>query len=68
MAHYYVNKNSQPTGEHEIHKSDCSYLPDIDNRVYLGSFDKCTDAVKEAKKHFDNVDGCYYCSIECHKK
>jgi len=49
MALYYVNKNAQPTGEHEVHKDDCSFLPDSENRIYLGYFDNCKDAVNEAK-------------------
>lgn len=65
---YYVNKNAQPTGEHEVHNSSCSYLPDENNRIYLGNFTNCKDAVREAKKHYANVDGCYYCSRECHTK
>ena len=68
MAAYYVNKNAQPKGEHEVHKAGCSYLPDPENRVYLGDFTNCEDAVREAKKHYDNVDGCYYCSRECHTR
>ena len=66
--YYYVNENAQPTGEHEVHNSSCKYLPDVNNRIYLGDFTNCKDAVKEAKKHFNNVDGCYYCSHECHTK
>lgn len=65
---YYVNKNAQPTGEHEVHNSSCSYLPDVDNRIYLGNFSNCKDAVHEAKKYYTNVDGCYYCSRDCHTK
>lgn len=68
MAAYYVNKNAQSTGEHEVHRAGCSYLPDTENRVYLGDFTNCKDAVRESKKHYDNVDGCYYCSRECHTR
>jgi hypothetical protein len=68
MPLYYVNKNSQSTGEHEVHKSDCSYIPDSENRLSLGYCTDCKEAIKEAKKHYDNVDGCYYCCNECHKK
>lgn len=68
MSAYYVNKNAQATGEHEVHKSDCIFLPDTENRIYLGEFTNCKEAVKEAKKHYFNVDGCYYCSGECHSK
>ena len=68
MPIYYVNKNAQPTGEHEVHNSDCSYLPDTENRKYLGQFYRCQEAIIEAKKYYDNVDGCFYCSYDCHKK
>ena len=68
MPIYYVNKNAQPTGEHEVHKVDCSRLPDLDNRVYLGSHTDCHGAIEEAKKHYSNVDGCYYCSKDCHTR
>jgi hypothetical protein len=66
MASYYANKNSQSNGDHEVHKSDCSFLPKVENRTYLGEFDNCKDAVKEAKKTYDDVNGCYYCSNSCH--
>lgn len=67
MANYYVNKNAQPSGEHEVHTSSCSYLPDAENRIFLGSFDTCAEAIREAKKYYTNVDGCYYCCRACHK-
>ena len=66
MANYYVNKNAQSNGDHEVHKSGCSWLPKPENRIYLGSFDNCKDAVKEAKKQYSQVNGCYYCSNDCH--
>ena len=33
---FYVNKNEQWTGEHEVHRADCAWLPDAANRIYLG--------------------------------
>ena len=68
MAKYYVNENAQPTGEHEVHKEDCSFLPDYTNKKYLGEYSNCKDAIKEAKKYYSNVDGCYYCCPECHTR
>jgi len=68
MAEYYVNKNAQLTGEHEVHTSTCPYLPDQNNRLYLGTFYSCNDAIVEAKKYYSNVDGCFYCSKECHTR
>lgn len=66
MASYYVNKNAQSNGDHEVHESSCSFLPKRENRIYLGEFSNCHDAVKEAKKYYDQVNGCIHCSIECH--
>jgi len=66
MATYYVNKQAQANGDHEVHKSDCRYLPSSENRKYLGEFSNCKDAVKEAKKTYSQSNGCYTCSNECH--
>lgn len=66
MELYYVNKNKQANGDHEVHTSNCYYLPTVENRKYLGSFSNCKEAVLEAKKHYNQVNGCYHCSRECH--
>lgn len=68
MPRYYVNRQAQSTGEHEVHKADCSWLPSEENRKYLGVFDSCRAAVREAGKHYSKVDGCRWCSKECHKR
>jgi hypothetical protein len=68
MARYYVNKNAQSNGDHEVHKFDCSFCPDEANRIYLGDFRSCHGAMIEARKHFRQVDGCYYCAKECHTR
>lgn len=66
MAYYYVNRNAQANGDHEVHALGCSHMPDLANRVYLGNFDRCQPAVREAKKTYPTANGCYYCSIDCH--
>jgi len=65
---YYVNTSPQKTGEHEVHTEQCSFLPSKENRIYLGNFDSCRKAIIEAKKHYSNVDGCFYCSKNCHTR
>jgi hypothetical protein len=65
---YYVNKNAQPTGEHEVHTISCRYKPLSENCIYLGEFSNCHDALREARRYYDNVDGCYYCCNQCHTK
>ena len=66
MANYYVNKNTQSTGEHEVHKEGCSYMPG--NRLYLGDFSSCVPAVQPAKKTYPNSDSCKWCCPGCHTK
>lgn len=67
MPFYYVNQNEQPTGEHEVHKEECFRMPELKNRIYLGYFLNANEAVKEARKYFNKVDGCYYCANEAHR-
>ena len=63
---YYVNKNAQPNGDHEVHTAECFWLPAPENRLYLGEFTNCRQAVNEAKKHYSQSNGCIHCSLECH--
>lgn len=64
-TNYYVNKNAQSNGDHEVHKSGCSYMPKEWNRIFLGSFDNCFDAVRESQKRYRQSNGCYYCCNPC---
>ena len=68
MPRFYVNTHAQATGEHEVHQEGCSYLPDPSNRIDLGIHPDCRSAVREAKKYYSNVDGCYYCCKPCHTR
>lgn len=63
---FYVNKNVQTNGDHEVHRSTCSWLPDAENRLYLGDFATSQEAVKEARRYYNQVNGCYYCCPETH--
>ena len=66
MKKYYVNKNPQSNGDHEVHHEGCSYMPNRENCIYLGYHASCSSAVNTARKHLPQVNGCYYCSRECH--
>ncbi|MVF12333.1 hypothetical protein FT643_09265 [Ketobacter sp. MCCC 1A13808] len=66
MKDYYVNKNAQLNGDHEVHTTGCSYFPAYNNALYLGKFNTCYEAVAEAKKTYPKSNGCYYCSNACH--
>ncbi len=66
MPGYYVNKNAQDNGDHEVHRAGCNFLPHSDNRIFLGDFGICQPAVREARKRYKQVNGCYFCSRDCH--
>jgi hypothetical protein len=66
MKKYYVNKNAQSNGDHEVHTEDCNYLPNSDNRKYLGEHSNCKGAVIEANKTYSKSNGCKTCSNDCH--
>ncbi|MGL5256756.1 MAG: hypothetical protein ACRC76_06935 [Proteocatella sp.] len=65
---YYVNKNTEgnPNNNHEIHTGRCRWIPSVENRIYLGDFTSCSDAVKKAREYYNNVDGCATCCPDCH--
>lgn len=65
MPSYYVNKNAQSNGDHEVHVSVCGRMPEAHNRLYLGEFSNCRPAVAEAKKTYPRSNGCFYCSNDC---
>ena len=66
MPSYYVNRNVQLNGDHEVHRPGCAYFPNPENAEYLGEHRFCYTAVIEAKNRGYNANGCYYCSRECH--
>ena len=69
---YIVNKYSDDKGRHEVHNlNTCTHLPKMENRILIGDFNNCLDAIKEAKKKWPDpnfkFDGCYHCCYSCHK-
>jgi hypothetical protein len=66
MVRYYVNKNAQANGDHEVHKEGCTHMPYAGNCLYLGDYSSCVPAVAEAKRTYPQSNGCYYCCNTCH--
>lgn len=66
MALYYVNKNAQDNGDHEVHVSGCEHMPEPENQLPLGDFASCGPAVEKAKKTYPQSNGCFFCSESCH--
>ncbi len=63
---YYVNQHAQANGDHEVHESTCSWLPQESNRLFLGNFDTCPPAVTAARRIYAQSNGCAHCSPACH--
>ena len=68
---YIVNKYLDEHGRHEVHNLEtCNHLPKLENRIIIGDFLNCKQAIDAAKRKFGysyNFDGCYYCCNSCHK-
>jgi hypothetical protein len=65
MSSYYVRIKPQFNGTNSVHREDCPFLPDIENRIYLGEFNSGEEAFMRAKLYFPEASGCYFCSKEC---
>ena len=65
MHQYYVNLSPQENGDYEVHKENCVNLPS--SRDYVGYFQTCEEAIKEAQKIYPQANGCKRCSSECHR-
>lgn len=61
MKLYYINRNPNSSGEHELHLATCSELPNIFNRACLGDFKLLSEATLEAKKLYPSVTNCNHC-------
>ena len=69
MPNYCLNQNAQSNGDHEVHDtaSTKGCLPEVANRIALGSFPSCAGAVAEAKRRYpsERINGCFYCAHAC---
>jgi len=60
-VYYYVNKQSGYNNNHVVHAAGCTHLPDMDNRLFLGSFYHVNAAILQAKKYYTGAIGCENC-------
>lgn len=62
MTQYCYNKKADDNGVHEVHRTDCKYLPLPENREYTQS---SSDEVVLIKLRMDHpellFDGCGHC-------
>ena len=70
LDHFIINKNQQNNGDHEVHNKTkgCSYMPNSENQIGLGTHSSCHEAVSTAKSQWNDsrINGCYYCCNDCH--
>jgi hypothetical protein len=66
MDRYYVNDTAQRNGDHEVHKSTCNWLLQAIRKTDLGHHSTCASAVQAARRIHTQVNGCAYCSPQCH--
>jgi hypothetical protein len=64
MKSYYVRIKPQLNGTYAVHREDCPFLPSKENRIYLGKYSSCFEALKHAKMYFREATGCYFCTTQ----
>ena len=78
MPEYILNANMQDSSSgknyelHEETSGKCNRLPNPENRLRVGNYVNCHQAMDSAKQKYlamaRNIDGCYYCCPACHSK
>jgi len=66
MERYYVNRDEQSNGNHEIHIETCSCIESMDNKEDLGTFYSCQSALQEALRRGYDANGCALCCPDCY--
>ena len=62
---YYVTKEMDTHGKHEVHREGCPYLPAPEACEHLGRLLSSFSAVAVARKLYDKINGCLHCTPEC---
>lgn len=58
---FYVEVKSRTNNYHLIHKENCPFLPEKENRICLGVNAGAHDAISEAKGYFNKCECCRFC-------
>lgn len=61
QEYYYISKPSELNGVVLLHAAGCKSLPDINNRIFLGTFYHPLDAMKIAKFKDPDARPCREC-------
>lgn len=68
MPNYVFNKSKNDGKFHEVHTTDCKWIPALYNRYDLGWHSNCLSAIQRAKAVTgdNDFDGCKHCCPNCH--
>ncbi|KUK14797.1 MAG: hypothetical protein XD53_1781 [Petrotoga mobilis] len=71
MPAYYLNltpKYEKGIKHYEVHEENYEWLSEVEDCEELGDFHDCHGAIIEAEHRYPEwrIDGCKYCSPECH--
>lgn len=62
MPYYWYNDKIDSHGNHEVHRSNCKYMPNLHNASYIGEFTYDFQAMQNARKlSWKKFDGCFFC-------
>ncbi|SKC85956.1 hypothetical protein SAMN05660236_5009 [Ohtaekwangia koreensis] len=64
MNFYCVDTDVREGGFHEVHQVRCTYIPE--DKIDLGPYPSCYEAVRAARKFYKLIRGCRYCCMECY--
>jgi hypothetical protein len=59
---YFLNKRSLPECGYLVHEENCPFLPEENDRLYLGNYNSGHDAISAARKIIPKANLCYYCN------
>ena len=66
MELYYVATYPKANRDHEVHRAGCQFMPMEHGRYFVGRFGNSFDALREARRHYIQSNGCASCLPECH--
>lgn len=64
MKNFFLSTTADSSGMHLVHHYGCNELPKDHHEI--GHHFSCHAAIMQARKIFENVNGCPHCISECH--
>ena len=59
---YFISLRTLRPGKYILHKEDCPFLPEKENRFSVGAHDSSAHALTEATGYFPITSGCPFCT------